>query len=411
MIRLLSSTPDTPHSTPYLYTRRSFLTGAIGITLGQLLMGCAGQNAQTLSLQVLNGSIPPQIVGAFRKHLRQSSSSGRLNLAIEPQVQPLFERLQAWKHQGQAESTSGGFGWVPFLGKRSPLATADLVTLGDYWLDKAIQQGLLHPLDPRQLSGWEQLPQAWKTLVTRRAPTSSAAKVWGAPYRWGSTVIAYRQDIFKEKGLQPPTDWADLWRSDLKGRISLLDQPREVIGLTLKQLGQSYNTLNPNTVPQLKATLTALNQQTKLYSSNAYLQPLLLGETWVAVGWSTDVLPLVQRSPTIAAVVPKAGTTLWADLWVRPAVAAPDLSSLAADWISFCWRPEIASQLSLLSRAASPAVLETPIANLPPALSQNTVLLPDAAIRDKSEFLQPLDRATADQYQALWLHLRQGATG
>ncbi|MBW4473795.1 MAG: extracellular solute-binding protein [Stenomitos rutilans HA7619-LM2] len=374
-------------------------------------MGCSGQKAQTLSLQVLNGSIPPQIVGAFHKHLRESSSSGSLSLAIEPQLQPLFEKLQTWKRQGQAEApASGAFGWIPFLGKRSHPA-ADLVTLGDYWLDKAIQQGLIQPLDPKQLPGWEALPRAWKTLVTKRDSVASAAKVWGAPYRWGSTVIAYRQDIFKEKGLKPPTDWADLWRSDLKGHISLLNQPREVIGLTLKKLGQSYNTPHPEAVPQLKAALTALNQQAKLYSSNAYLQPLLLGETWVAVGWSTDILPLVQRSPTIAAVVPKAGTALWADLWVRPAVAAPALSTLAADWISFCWRPEIASQLSLLSRAASPAVLETSIADLPPALRQNTVLLPDAAIREKSEFLQSLDRATADQYQALWLHLRQGATG
>ncbi len=389
--------------------RRSFLTAAIGMTLGQLLLGCSGQNRLTLSLRVLNGSLPPQVVGEFRKHLRQTLPSGAVNLAIEPQLQRLFELLQTWKRQGQVD-TSGWFGWVPFVGRRSSTAVPDLVTLGDYWLEKAIEQELLQPLDPKQLQGWEQLPQEWKALVTRASATT-APRVWGAPYRWGSTVIAYRQDIFKEKGLQPPTDWSDLWRSDLRGRISLLDQPREVIGLTLKKLGQSYNTPNPDAVPQLRAALTALNQQVKLYSSDAYLQPLVLGDTWVAVGWSTDILPTVQRSPTIAAIVPKAGTALWADLWVRPAAAKPELSSLVADWISFCWRSEIASQLSLLSRAASPAVLGMPPANLPVALRQDSVLLPEAAIRQASEFLKPLDRATADQYQALWHHLRQGAVG
>jgi putative spermidine/putrescine transport system substrate-binding protein len=407
MNRFASATANSPLQQ---MSRRSFLTGPIGLTLGQLVMGCSGQNRQTLNLRVLNGSIPAQIVGEFRQHLKQASPSGALNLAIETQLQPLFERLQTWKRNGQVDAPNG-FGWVPFVGDRTSAAVSDLVTLGDYWLEKAIQQELIQPLDPKQLQGWEQLPPAWQALVTRSASANTKPRVWGAPYRWGSTVIAYRQDIFKEKGLQPPTDWSDLWRSDLRGHISLLDQPREVIGLTLKKLGQSYNTPNPDAVPQLKAELTALNRQVKLYSSDAYLQPLLLGNTWVAVGWSTDILPVMRRNATIAAIVPKAGTALWADLWVRPTAAKPELSSLVADWISFCWRPEIASQLSLLSRAASPALLGLPTANLPAALRQDPVLLPEATIQQASEFLESLDRATADQYQALWHHLRQGAVG
>ena len=312
-------TPHTPHPTPLPlplpFNRRAFLTGLTSLTLGNLLMGCSGQSSQSLSLRVLNGSIPPQLVGAFRKHLQQTATSGALEVAIEPQLATLFELLQAWKRKGQTDaSTANWFSWVPFLGKRASAVAPDLITLGDYWLDKAIQQDLIQPLDPAHLQGWEQLPTEWKALVTRKASATSD-RVWGAPYLWGSTVIAYRQDLFKAKGLQPPTDWSDLWRSDLRGHISLLDQPREVIGLTLKKLGRSYNTAPLQTVPQLKAELTALQQQVKLYSSDAYLQPLLLGDTWLAVGWSTDILPLAQRDQTIAAVVPKSGTALWADLW------------------------------------------------------------------------------------------------
>ncbi|MBW4580740.1 MAG: extracellular solute-binding protein [Tildeniella nuda ZEHNDER 1965/U140] len=376
------------------------------MTLGSFLVGCSGQDRQTLNLRVLNGSLPLQLVGAFRKHLQQTATNGALEVAIEPQLAQIFALLQTWKRKGQPEA-SGWFSQIPFIGKRNNTTVPDLVTLGDYWLEKAIQQELIQPLDSTQWQGWKQLPQEWKALVTRSASAKTPDRVWGAPYRWGSTVIAYRQDLFKEKGLQPPTDWADLWRSDLRGHISLLDQPREVIGLTLKKLGQSYNTTDLKAVPQLKAELTALNQQVKLYSSDSYLQPLLLGDTWLAVGWSTDILPLTQRNQTIAAVVPRTGTALWAELWVRPAIATPERSALVANWISFCWRPEIASQLSLLSRAASPVLLETGPANLPIELRQNSVLLPDAATLKASEFLKPLDRATADEYQALWQHLRR----
>lgn len=401
----VTHTSHRSHSTA-LINRRSFLTGAGGVALSHLLMGCSGQNRQRLSLRVLNGSIPPQIVGEYRKHLRQAAIAGSLEIAIEPQLQSAFNGLQAWARNGQANaSTSDRFGWVPFIGKRSK-PIPDLVTIGNYWLEKAVQQGLIQPFDLKLLSGWQALPPAWKAMATRSA-TPTEQRLWGAPYRGGNTVIAYRQDIFKEKGLPPPTDWSDLWRSDLRGHISLLDQPREVIGLTLKKLGQSYNTANLETVPTLQAELTALHQQVKLYSSDAYLQPLLLGDTWLAVGWSTDLLPLTQRNQTLAVVVPKSGTALWAELWVRPAVATGALPSLAADWINFCWRSEIASQLSLISRAMSPVVLTTPAANLPIELRQNPVLLPAAATQAASEFLKPLDRATVLQYQALWQRLRQ----
>ncbi|MGA7937553.1 MAG: extracellular solute-binding protein, partial [Kovacikia sp.] len=282
----------------------------------------------------------------------------------------------------------------------------DLVTLGNYWLEKAIQQKLIQPLDINQLKNWHQLPSKWRELVTDHSSESGVQKAWGAPYRWGTTVIAYRQDILKERGLKPPTDWNDLWRSDLRGQISLLDQPREVIGLVLKKLGKSYNTADLASVPALKATLESLRPQVKYYSSDSYLQPLLLGDTWLAVGWSEDVLAVMKRSPTIAAVVPNSGTALWAELWVRPASDTPAISPLVTEWIDFCWKPQIASQLSILSGASSPIILKNR-ENLPPSLRSNPLLLPDEKTLESSEFLQPLRQSTVQQYQDLWKFLRQ----
>lgn len=33
-----------------------------------------------------------------------------------------------------------------------------------------------------------------------------------------------------------------MWRSDLAGKIAMVDSPREVVGAVLKYLGASYNT-------------------------------------------------------------------------------------------------------------------------------------------------------------------------
>ena len=83
----------------------------------------------------------------------------------------------------------------------------------------------------------------------------------------------------------------------MKGNISLLNQAREVIGLTLKKLGKSYNTEDIGQVENLKSELVQLNQQVKFYSSDNYLQSLVIGDTWLAVGWSKDCLLYTSPSP------------------------------------------------------------------------------------------------------------------
>lgn len=56
--------------------------------------------------------------------------------------------------------------------------------------------------------------------------------------------------------------------------------------------------------------------QVRLFDSMNYLKAFGAGDAWVAVGWSSDVLPVAKRMSNIAVVVPKSGASLWADLWV-----------------------------------------------------------------------------------------------
>jgi hypothetical protein len=41
------------------------------------------------------------------------------------------------------------------------------------------------------------------------------------------------------------------------------------------------------------------------------------GDVWVAVGWSSDIIPYSKRASNISVYAPESGTSLWADLWVR----------------------------------------------------------------------------------------------
>jgi putative spermidine/putrescine transport system substrate-binding protein len=120
----------------------------------------------------------------------------------------------------------------------------------------------------------------------------------------------------------------------------------------------------------------------------------------------------MRRNSNVEAVFPTSGTALWADLWVRPATvtAQPSTaqSSALAQWINFCWQPQIAPQLSLLSQAASPILTALNPDSLPEELRRNSLLLPKAeTLLNRSEFLEPISDATVEQYRSLWAKIRR----
>jgi len=373
--------------------RRSFLLGTSTLTLSQLITGCGTNQQPPLNVQLLKNSIPGQVVNQFRKTVTQG---GELKFTPVNQLQELFKLLQTW----QQPPTNNQQEWTRYLpfnqNQKSP--TANLVTLGDYWLQAAIDQKLIQPLATTNIKNLANLNEKWQQLIKR----DQEGKIWGVPYRWGNTVIIYNQEKFQKLGWKP-TDWSDLWRSELQNRISLLNHPREVIGLVLKKLRKSYNTENIKQISALKPELQALNQQVKFYDSQNYLEPLITGDTWLAVGWSHDIIPVISRYQKFAAVVPQSGTAIWTDLWVSPKGVSND--GLAYQWLDFCLQPNTSKQIALLTKSNSPVDNAMVLGDIQKQL-QN-LLLTDAEILAKSEFILPLPPAVMKEYEDLFIKIKQ----
>jgi putative spermidine/putrescine transport system substrate-binding protein len=376
--------------------RRSFLFG-----LGVIALGLSGCRRATSAIQVslLAQALPSQLVSKFLS----AAPSTDVDLSIASSLQQLFTNLQQQAVQPLEVQQPNLFQRLSqFIFGAPPSTISHISMLGDYWLSVAIAQGLIRPMPLEQLQGWKDLAPQWQRIVRRdrQGQLSATGEVWGAPYRWGATVIAYRKDEFRKLGWTPK-DWADLWRPELKDKISLLDQSRETIGLTLKKLNQSYNAANLAAIPDLLSNLQSLDRQVKLYSSTDYLQPLLRKDTWVAVGWSTDILPISESDREIGFVVPQSGTALWSDVWVWPKVADNGNAKLNQEWIEFWWKPDIAKDLTQFTDALSPALKELGSSN-----AIKAALAPNQSWFGRSEFLEPLPAAALSQYQDLWKQMR-----
>ncbi|XP_027101577.2 uncharacterized protein [Coffea arabica] len=310
---------------------------------------------------------------------------------------------------------------------------ADVVTLGDSWLSFAIKEGLIQPIQGVEEQDWfRDLTEDWKGYLRRSTDGNldPQGKIWAVPYRWGSLVIAYKKSKFLKHKLAPVVDWADLWRPELAGKISMVDSPREIVGAVLKYMGASYNTHNITSQvaggkSALKEKLALFAKQVRLFDSQYYLKAFGVGDVWVAVGWSSDILPAAKRMSNVAVVVPKSGASLWADFWAIPATSRVKTgnvggrvrgpSPLVSQWIEFCLQS--ARALSFKEEAipgALPIVFQDPVqgsGNLhkgQPKLETNLIAcMPPPDILARCEFLEPLPEDTMADYQWLIANMKK----
>ncbi len=353
--------------------RKDFLIRAAAIMFSSSLSGCDWfADPKRLRILGLTGAIPGRVVKEFEEKF--SSKSVEIKTEASPEA--------IWKLLKEISKPE----FIP-----------DVVSLGDAWLDLAIANKLIAPISAVQflIPRWANLAPIWQQAATRNG------QIWGIPYRWGATAIAYRSDRIDFA----ITSWADLWRPELKGRLTLPDDAREVIGLTLKKLGHSYKTADLQAISALKPELQQLHSQVLTYTSDTYLQPLLIGDSWAAVGWSQDLIKAARQNPGISVVIPTEGTALWVDMWTLPLKKSPSENyTFAQNWMNFGLEQEIANQITALTSANA---TNFDFKTLPKNVTEDRVKFFDPQIFAKSELILPLAPATNQEYLQTWENLRK----
>ncbi len=360
--------------------RRKFLIlgGAAIASIG----GCQWSNPfdQRDRLRILGllGAIPSKVINQFES-VSQSKTEFKTEFKAENLPSKIWLELQKYPNSKDK---------VPHL-----------TSLGDGWLDLAIAQSLIQPITPNLLEKipqWQKLAPMWQQSVTRNN------QVWGIPYRWGATAIAYRGDKLKFD----ITQWSDLWRSELNLKLTLPDDAREVIGLVLKKMGQSYQQENLIENQDIFSTLTqelkSLNSQVLTYSSDNYLQSLLGDDTLAAVGWTSDMYKAKKQNPNLKVVIPQDGTALWSDIWVMP---KGEVAIAAAEWMNFCLTPAIAAQITSLTEAVSPS---SELDQVPASVKADPIKFFPSEVLAQSELISPLSPSALQEYKDMWTKMRSG---
>ncbi|ONK71624.1 uncharacterized protein A4U43_C04F10620 [Asparagus officinalis] len=364
-----------------------------------------------LRIVALRGSVPPSWIKDF---FQAQGKRVKFSSDYRATLDSIYSEMSTALSKGSVDTKNA--------------MSADLVSVGGSWLSFAIRDRLIEPIKNVEEQDWfKGLSEKWKVYLCRndKGELDPNGDIWGAPYRWGTMVIAYKTNKFRKHKLTPIEDWGDLWRPELTGKISMIDSPREVIGAVLKHMGASYNTKNIDSQisggrEAIMHNLVMLQKQVRLFDSVHYLKSFGAGDVWVAVGWSSDVIPAAKRMSNVAVIVPKSGASLWADIWAIPAasrftgdqiggrIRGP--SPLIHQWIEFCLQTArgLPFQQQIVP-GASPVALEPILVEATrestkgrPKLETNlNDGVPAPEILSRCEFLEPLSDKALEDYQ--WL--------
>lgn len=270
------------------------------MVLGSILAGCgASSSKETLNVYSWADNFDGEVLAAFEKEYNV-----KINYDVFANNEDLLAKIKA-----------GGGGY-------------DLIQPSDYMVKTMIQQDLLEPLNKENIPNWTNIADIYKN------PPFDPDNKYSLVYMSGVTGIAYNKKYVKEE----ITSWSDLWNPAYAGKVILLDDNREVIGMALKKAGLSNSSQNETEITGAVNDLKALLPNVLAFDTDNIKQKMMSEEGWIATVWSGDASFIAKQNPDVAYVVPKEGGTIFADNYAIPKGAKN--KELAEKFINFMLDPE-----------------------------------------------------------------------
>lgn len=264
----------------------------------------------------------------------------------------------------------------------------DIIAPSSYLVPVLAEGGLLQPLDKAVLSNWGNL------LAYFVDGSADAGGRYSLPYQWGFTCIASRPDLIATV----PASWSVFADGGLRGRMTMLDDGREVLGAMLRWRGHSLNSVNRAELDAARNDAIAVRANLRAYVSGAVKGQLISGDVAVAQMWSSDARMAQREEPRIALEIPAEGSTVYTDCLAIPR-DAPNRRAAHA-FLNYVMRPAVIAAVTTETGGGCPNRAALP-------LMKNPMPPPDAALIARLEFPRDVGPAL-DLWDRLWTEVKAG---
>jgi spermidine/putrescine transport system substrate-binding protein len=302
---------------------RSCALGAGWSALAPLLAGCGGEREKT---PLAEGALEPELrIYNWSDYIAEDTIPG---FEKEFGVQVTYDTFES-NEEMVAKLQAGASGY-------------DLVVPSGYVVPVLAGSDLLAPIDRSLLSNLPNLAPLFRGLP------SDPEDRYTVPWQWGTSGIAYRTDKLEEA----PDSWGVFQQAEHSGRMTMMDDGREVLGAMLRFRGHSLNSVDPGELAQARTDAIEAKKHLLAYVSAPVKAQLVSGDVWIAQLWNGDTAQARKEQPQLAYVIPREGCTIWVDSLVIPA-SAPHKRAAHA-FIDYILRPEIGAAISNFTGYGTP---------------------------------------------------------
>ncbi len=278
-----------------------------------------------------------------------------------------------------------------FFGKvRNQLSTCqsidrDIIVLTDWMAARLIRLGWVQPLRKDRIPNVEA-----NLLPTLRGRPWDKGTEYAVPWQTGLAGIAYNGNVTKEVRTMEEL----LTRPDLKGKVTMLSEMRDTVGLILLEMGHDPSNF---TEEQFNEALNKLQAavdagQIRRFTGNDYAQDLAKGDIAACVGWSGDVIQLNFEDENIRFVTPEAGVMLWSDNMQVPNRATHQANAEAL--MNYYYEPEVAAELAAWVNYICPVQgAQEAMTAIDPELAENELIFPSESTLSSAKVFMALNEA------------------
>ncbi len=217
----------------------------------------------------------------------------------------------------------------------------DIITPSSYLVALMAEEGLIRELDHSKLPN-----------VKANFDKSFSSQILDPAFRYNVPyAVTYTGFCYSKKRIPAGADvnsWAILGDERLKGRVTLLDDIREVIGAGLMSLGYDVNSVKPEEIDKAVEVVLGWRKNIRKFDAESYKTEVASGATWIGHGYSTDSTQVILGDeeedmpprPDIGFALPREGFAIAFDEMVLSSGSTqPDL---AYAFIDYLYRPDVA---------------------------------------------------------------------
>ncbi|MFG2192582.1 spermidine/putrescine ABC transporter substrate-binding protein [Streptomyces sp. NPDC048639] len=273
---------------------------------------------------------------------------------------------------------------VEFFGKIKPQLAAgqdtgrDLICVTDWLAGRMIRLGWMQKLDQTNV------PNAYANLAEGfRSPDWDPVRAHSYAWTGIPAVIAYNEKATDGRKVTSVTQLLE--DPSLKGRVGMLTEMRDTVGLTLLDMGKRPEDFRADDYDAAIARLQkgVDNKQIRRFTGNDYVDDLSKGDIAACVAWAGDLVQLQADNPAIKFTIPDAGFMMATDNLLIPNKARHKRN--AERFIDYVYEPKVAAKIAAFINYVCPVDgVRDELAKIDKELAANPLILPDAEFTKKS---------------------------